>query len=93
VVEATVGRAIVDMLLPTQRVVIEVDGGVHMLTVANDARRRAALEAHGLRVIVLADRHGSPLTTEASATVIAAVLSVSPTLLHVSAHPAELVSE
>lgn len=67
VVEATVGRAIVDVLLPIQRVVIEVDGGVHVLTAASDARRRAILEAYGLRVIVLADRRGSPLVQDDAA--------------------------
>jgi hypothetical protein len=53
VVEATVGRVIVDVLLPTQRVVIEADGGVHVLTVTNDERRRTMLEAQALRVITV----------------------------------------
>jgi hypothetical protein len=72
VVEATVGRAIVDVLFPIQRVVIEVDGGVHVLTVASDRQRRAMLEAYGLRVIMLEDRRGRPLTKEAAARTIAA---------------------
>jgi hypothetical protein len=64
VVEATVGRAIVDVLLPIQRIVIEVDGGVHVLTGAYDERRRVMLEAHGLRVIRFTDSRVQPLARD-----------------------------
>ncbi len=45
------GRFIADFLAPAQRLVIEVDGAYHSERERGDARRDAALERAGYRVI------------------------------------------
>jgi very-short-patch-repair endonuclease len=45
------GRFIADFLAPAQRLVIEVDGGYHVARGRADARRDAALERAGYRVV------------------------------------------
>jgi very-short-patch-repair endonuclease len=45
------GRFIADFLAPVQRLVIEVDGAYHGERTAADARRDAALERAGYRVV------------------------------------------
>ena len=52
-IEARVRSYACDLLLPAHALVIEVQGGIHTLTVERDARRCAALRAHGLTVITL----------------------------------------
>ncbi len=47
------GRFIADFLAPEQRLVIEVDGAYHGERAAADARRDAALERAGYRVVRL----------------------------------------
>jgi very-short-patch-repair endonuclease len=47
------GRFIADFLAPARRLVIEVDGGYHGERTAADARRDAALERAGYRVVHL----------------------------------------
>jgi very-short-patch-repair endonuclease len=48
------GRFIADFLAPTQRLVIEVDGAYHGERARADARRDAALERAGYRVLRIA---------------------------------------
>jgi very-short-patch-repair endonuclease len=45
------GRFIADFLAPAQRLVIEVDGGYHVARERADARRDAALDRAGYRVV------------------------------------------
>jgi very-short-patch-repair endonuclease len=45
------GRFIADFLAPTQRLVIEVDGAYHRERARADARRDAALQRAGYRVL------------------------------------------
>jgi very-short-patch-repair endonuclease len=45
------GRFIADFLAPAQRLVIEVDGAYHGERTAADARRDAALERAGYRIV------------------------------------------
>jgi len=47
------GRFIADFLAPAQRLVIEVDGAYHVERARADARRDAALERAGYRVVRL----------------------------------------
>ncbi|MES1173191.1 MAG: DUF559 domain-containing protein [Myxococcales bacterium] len=47
------GRFIVDVLAPAQRLVIEVDGAYHVARGRADSRRDAALERAGYRVVRL----------------------------------------
>lgn len=59
--EGGVGSFFSDVLLPVLGVAIEVEGGIHVLNRERDTRRRAYLEAHGLRVIVIPDTADQPL--------------------------------
>jgi very-short-patch-repair endonuclease len=59
--EAQVGPYYCDILLPNQRTVIEVYGGIHSITQKRDELRRSFLEAQGLIVIVLHDTPTQPL--------------------------------
>jgi len=54
-VEARIGRFYADVLLLGQRIVLEVRGGVHQLTLAYDAERDQWLRTQGLTVIVIAE--------------------------------------
>jgi very-short-patch-repair endonuclease len=47
------GSYIVDFCAPSVRLIVEVDGGCHVLRRAADARRDAALGALGYRVLRL----------------------------------------
>jgi very-short-patch-repair endonuclease len=47
------GRYVVDFVAPAERVVVEIDGSYHQLTRRADARRDAALERAGYRVVRL----------------------------------------
>jgi very-short-patch-repair endonuclease len=49
--QVVIGRYIVDMLAPSIRLVVEVDGGVHRLRHAADARRDRDLGRLGYRVL------------------------------------------
>lgn len=42
---------VVDFLCPQARLIVEIDGGQHALQSGYDARRTAALERHGYRVL------------------------------------------
>ncbi len=59
-----VGRFILDFYCPSQKLVIEVDGGVHDEQAEYDAARTEQLEAYGYRVLrftneaVMADLNG-----------------------------------
>lgn len=55
IIEARVLGYACDLLLPAQALVIEVVGGVHVLTAERDAARLAALQAQGLSVLTLAN--------------------------------------
>ncbi|SRR6266545_5499873 len=59
--EGGVGPYFCDLLLPVLGLAIEVEDGVHVLNRERDARRRAYLEAEGLRVIVIPDTPAQPL--------------------------------
>jgi leucyl-tRNA synthetase len=48
-----IGRYIVDLVAPSARLVVEVDGGYHSRRVAADARRDRALQRLGYRVLRL----------------------------------------
>ena len=50
-VEAYADSYICDVLLPVQKIAIEVYGGVHVLHQVRDHCRKQALQAHGLRVL------------------------------------------
>ncbi len=45
------GKYVVDFLAPAAKVVVEVDGGYHAERVKADARRDAALQSAGYRVV------------------------------------------
>jgi Protein of unknown function (DUF559) len=65
--EGGVGPFYCDVLLPVRRLAIEVEGGIHRLCRERDARRRAFLEAQGLRVLVLTeDQALNPTTAHAA---------------------------
>ncbi len=49
--QARVGHYIVDFYCPGERLVIEIDGGIHDQQAATDRDRQAALEELGLRVL------------------------------------------
>lgn len=53
--EAQIGGYYADMLLPAQRLVIEINGGIHVLHSERDARRCAALRAYGLMVVIITE--------------------------------------
>jgi hypothetical protein len=55
VIEAQVLGYACDLLLPTQALVIEAEGGVHALCAERDERRRAALRAQGLSVLTFSN--------------------------------------
>ena len=46
-----IGRFIADFAVPSRKLVIEVDGGQHAITVARDNARTRVLQARGWRVI------------------------------------------
>ena len=48
-----IGRYIVDLVAPSARLVVEVDGGWHLRRVAPDARRDRVLQRLGYRVLRL----------------------------------------
>ena len=68
-----IGRFIVDFFCPEQRLVLEIDGGVHEGRLERDAERTRTLEALGLRVLrfsnldVLNDTHAVVLRIAAAA--------------------------
>ncbi|MDX1998080.1 MAG: endonuclease domain-containing protein [Thermoanaerobaculia bacterium] len=49
--QAPVGRFVVDFLCHSRRLVVEVDGGIHLGKSAEDAARTLELEGLGFRVI------------------------------------------
>lgn len=53
IAEGGVGRCCCDVLLPMRHLAIEVEGGIHRLTRARDARWRAFLVRQGLSILVL----------------------------------------
>ena len=50
-----IGRFVVDFCCPTADLVIELDGGVHGIRVAEDTARQALLEKLGFRVLRFAN--------------------------------------
>jgi len=68
-VEGGVGPFYCDVLLPVRRMAIEVEGGIHLLCRERDARRRAFLEAQGLRVLVLTEEQALDSTAVRAALV------------------------
>jgi very-short-patch-repair endonuclease len=46
-----IGRYVVDFICPSQRLIIELDGGQHALLQGSDAARTAYLQKQGYRVI------------------------------------------
>jgi len=53
--QVVVGPFIVDFYCASARLVVEVDGGVHLAQRDRDARRDAALVADGVRVVRFSD--------------------------------------
>jgi len=51
--QVPIGRFIVDLLAPAEKVVVEVDGGYHARRAKADARRDEALRRLGYRVVRL----------------------------------------
>ncbi len=51
--QVVVGRFIADFAAPKERLIVEVDGGYHSRREATDARRDAALQRAGWRVVRL----------------------------------------
>jgi very-short-patch-repair endonuclease len=49
--QVPLGPYVVDFLCPEQRLIIEIDGGQHMLATNADDERTAWLEARGFRVV------------------------------------------
>lgn len=54
--QVVIGRWIVDFLIPSARLVIEIDGGYHGRRVAADERRDAELRRMGYRILRLQDQ-------------------------------------
>jgi very-short-patch-repair endonuclease len=49
--QVQIGRYIVDFVCHAKRIVVEVDGGQHGVTLAADTERSKVIEAHGYRVL------------------------------------------
>jgi very-short-patch-repair endonuclease len=53
--QVVVGPFIVDFYCAAARLVVEVDGGIHLAQAERDARRDAALAGHGFRIVRFGD--------------------------------------
>ncbi|HEX7604596.1 MAG TPA: endonuclease domain-containing protein [Polyangiaceae bacterium] len=53
--QVVVGPFIVDFYCAAARLVVEIDGGIHLAQAERDARRDAALVADGFRVVRVRD--------------------------------------
>jgi Protein of unknown function (DUF559) len=75
--ESGVGPYFCDLLLPVLALAIEVEGGVHVLNRARDARRHMFFEAQGLMVLVVPDTDEQPLDLARVAQLLAPYLPIS----------------
>jgi hypothetical protein len=63
--EAQIGVYFADVLIPAQRLVIEIHGGIHVLHAERDARRSAALREYGLTVHIISEDDATDAATAA----------------------------
>jgi very-short-patch-repair endonuclease len=71
--QVVIGRYIVDMLAPSIRLVVEVDGGVHALRRSSDARRDRHLGRLGYQVLRIPAQLVLHRRAEAVALVLASI--------------------
>jgi len=64
--EAQIGVYVADVLIPAQRLVIEVNGGIHVLHTERDACRSATIRAHGLTVHIISEEDATDAVTAAA---------------------------